>query len=67
MAKPQASLKIGPDGQEWERRAVRLTFSAYERDVELLAFCQQKLGCSQSEVLRTAVRSLAMQLASVPD
>jgi len=66
MAKVQESLTTGPDGQTWNRTAVRMTFSAYEKDVELLDFCQSRLGGSQSEVLRTAVRTLAMQLAQVP-
>lgn len=66
MAKVQESYKIGPDGKAWERKVTHLTLSVYPNDIELLDFCQHRLGCSQSEVLRTAIRSLAMQLAQVP-
>jgi hypothetical protein len=66
MAKVQQSRKIGPDGKEWNRTSVHLDWSAHQRDVELLNYCQEKLGCSRSEAIRTAVRQLAIQLAQVP-
>ena len=66
MPKAQASMKTGPDGEVWDRKAAHLTLSLYEQDLELLDFCQNRLGCSKSEVLRTGIRTLAMQLANIP-
>lgn len=40
-------------------------FSLYKRDDELVDWCAEFLGCKRSEVVRTAVRNLAAQLASM--
>lgn len=41
------------------------SFSFYERDLELIDWCSEFLGCKKSEVVRTAVRNLSAQLASL--
>lgn len=41
------------------------SYSLYQRDHELIEWCAEYLGCKKSDVIRTAVRTMATQLASL--
>lgn len=62
----QKTFTDGPDGKTWDRKVFTTSVSLYERDLELVAWLQQHLGCSRAEVFRTSVRSLAAQLSQIP-
>lgn len=66
MPKTQESHRVGPDGKRWERKVVKLTISVYDKDVELLAWLEDYFGSGSSDVIRTAIRSLAAQMAQIP-
>lgn len=68
MANPQKTHRGGPTGDgEWDRRVTKMTLSLYPADVELLAWIERTIGCSQSEAYRTAIRVAAAALASIPN
>lgn len=69
MTVNQKSHMGGPkvtEGENWNRKVFTTSVSLYERDLELIAWLQNHLGCSRAEVFRTAVRSLAVQLSGIP-
>jgi metal-responsive CopG/Arc/MetJ family transcriptional regulator len=45
-----------------DRKTVRLDASVYPADYELVEMIQTHLGCSRSEVIRSAIRIMATQL-----
>lgn len=66
MAGPQQSHRASPTGEgEWERRVTKRTLSFYPKDLELLDWISEYIGCSQSEAFRTAIRIAAAQLANI--
>lgn len=50
---------------EFERAAKSLSISMYPRDFELVEQLAQFLGCSKSEAIRTAIRSMTAQLGVI--
>lgn len=65
MAGPQKSHLDKPTGDGWDRRITKMTLSLYPRDLELLNWISEYLGCSQSEAFRTAIRVAASALPNV--
>lgn len=61
MADPHHGRDFATAGDR--RKTVTLTSSCYAGDIELLEQMQAFLGCSRSEVMRTAIRLLAAHLA----
>lgn len=59
--------QMGPDGKPWIRKQRRMTLALYDRDIELMTWLTEYLGSSYSDVMRTAIRSLAAQLAQIPE
>lgn len=66
MPKPQTSHMTGPDNKKWDRKVSKMTISLYDRDVELMEWLSTYLGTGNSDVMRTAIRSLAAQLSQIP-
>jgi hypothetical protein len=50
---------------EWSRKAQTTTVALYPGDKELLAWAADFMGCSRSEVIRSAVRAYVMHLEMV--
>lgn len=50
---------------QWRMNAHPRSFTLYDKDVEVIEWIADFIGCGKSEVVRTAVRSLAGQLANM--
>jgi len=48
-----------------ERVTYPRSFTIYDADLELVKWMADELGCSRSEVVRTAIKNMAMRMHAV--
>ena len=51
--------------KKYVRKITARSFNLAPGDLELLAWCQGFLGCSQAEVVRSAIRAYATSLEAI--
>lgn len=65
MTTRKPSVAPGHPTKEYVRKQHARSFNLDKGDLELLAWCGEFLGCSKTEVVRTAIRAYAMSLENM--